>query len=1054
MPDNQSRNIEVFINTLPDPAAARVFMSRLDALDPVLSSDCKRNPLLLSRMLTLAGHSPFLAETLLRHPEHIGWLKAETTRDFDRVKSTEQLSEELARFVTRMIDADDPTRLARFKRRELLRIYLRDCLGIATLSEVTEELSNLADVILDYGLAQANQEMVNLHGAPLTHDERGRIEKAELAIVALGKLGCRELNYASDIDLLFLFSGNGETSGDGRSRASAISNNQFFTAVAERVVQLIGRSSSEGAVYRIDLRLRPYGRDGEMVSEIERASDYYRNRAHNWERQALIRARASSGSEQVVAHFLDMVRDVIFTQDALPDTLEGVRRAKEKIDRKEAARMRGFNVKLGPGGIREIEFIAQALQLKHGGREPWVRSAQTLIVLARLAEKQYLTEPERARLSAAYTFLRTVEHRLQMEHGAQTHTLPASRPKLELLARRCGYIQVDDPATHFMRDLERHTAAVRAVYDRVFIEGAQSQSPVEARPEAARADGVDNETARLIKQAAARLHKVIGASPAEAAQFWRDSDGIERVLTSALPCSINPSRALRHLAAWAESLATYSTENFHATGWAVRAGDWATLIERLILVLSSQYLSHLLVSRPLLASALVEDVPTHTPADFIRVLRDAIYKESDLASKPDALRRAWYRLVIEIGYQDMSAVNEPEERRSRGAEEQRSEGAEEQRSEGAEEVAPAPQPLSPSAPHPLCSSTPPPKPDHLRAINLAQTALAEAVLRIASEIALESIGITGVQPGQLPFTILGLGRLGHAGMDYGSDLDLLVVFDDDQEWPPPVLAGSIASGAAGSNTPHEFYAMLTAQIVRVLSSITREGLLYRSDLRLRPDGKSGPVALGLGGLVAYITNRASAWEHSAYLKAREVAGDLQFGEQARIAICEASFDAAARNESLREGLRDIRARLVKEKARGARPNIKWGRGGMTDVYFVTRYLQLRDRIYFPPERGTIALIAHLGELGALGGEETRALFEGYTFLRRLDHWMRLLLDRPSPMLPASSVALRDITRALGLSSVEDFEQAFAQRTTEIREVYDRIFEEQDVRRSMTEGLPT
>ncbi len=456
MPQSQPENIEAFIDTLPDPAGARVFMSRLGALDPALSDSCSQDPLLLSRMLTLAGHSPFLAETLLRHPEHIGWLKAETGRGFDRLKSTEQLSEELARFVTRMIDADDATRLARFKRREFLRIYLRDCLQVATLSEVTEELSNLADVILDYSLALANQEMVNHHGAPLTHDDRGRIQKAEFAIVSLGKLGCRELNYASDIDLLFLFSGSGETSGDGRNRESAIGNKEFFGGVAERVVQLIGHSSGEGAVYRIDLRLRPYGRDGEVVSEIERAADYYRNHAHNWERQALIRARASAGSDQVVTRFLDLVRDVIFSRDALPDTLEVVRRAKEKIDRKEAARMRGFNVKLGPGGIREIEFIAQALQLKHGGREPWVRSAQTLIVLARLAEKHYLTEPERARLSAAYTFLRTVEHRLQMEHGVQTHTLPASPTRVTLLARRCGYFQGDASLRIHERSRDAH----------------------------------------------------------------------------------------------------------------------------------------------------------------------------------------------------------------------------------------------------------------------------------------------------------------------------------------------------------------------------------------------------------------------------------------------------------------------------------------------------------------------------------------------------------------------------------------------------------------------
>jgi glutamate-ammonia-ligase adenylyltransferase len=199
--------------------------------------------------------------------------------------------------------------------------------------------------------------------------------------------------------------------------------------------------------------------------------------------------------------------------------------------------------------------------------------------------------------------------------------------------------------------------------------------------------------------------------------------------------------------------------------------------------------------------------------------------------------------------------------------------------------------------------------------------------------------------------------------------------------------------------------------------------------------------LGLSALVAYITNRASAWEHSAYLKAREVAGDLRFGERARKAICEASFDAAGRNESLREELREMRSKQIQAKARGSRPNIKWGSGGMTDVYFVTRYLQLRDRIYFPPEHGTTALIMHLGGSGALDNESVEALFHGYSFLRRLDHWMRLLLDRPSAVLPASTVALSDITRALGLLSLEDLESAFAKHTREIRKVYSQVFED-------------
>ena len=1005
--------MNAFIDSLPDPEGARVFLNRLEDLGPTISKNYERNPLLLSRMLTLAGHSPFLAETLLRHPEHIVWLEAETGAGFDRVKSTEQLSEELARFVTRMIDADDPTRLARFKRRELLRIYLRDCLGIATLSDITEELSNLADVLLGYSLAKAYQEMANLYGAPLTSDTRGRIENAQFAIVALGKLGCRELNYASDVDLLFLYSGDGKTAGVGQSRDSVNSNKEFFSGVADRVVQIIGRSSEEGAVYRIDLRLRPYGRDGEMVSEIERAADYYRNRAHNWERQALIRARASAGSESVVTRFLDLVRDSIFSRNALPDALEGVRRAKEQIDRKESARMRAFNVKLGPGGIREIEFIAQALQLKHGGREPWVRSAQTLIVLARLAEKYYLSEPERARLSAAYTFLRTVEHRLQMEHGAQTHTLPASHSKVALLARRCGYLQTDDPAAAFMRDLQTHAAAVRAVYNRVFVEGDRSPTLPIAQNEPEQKEGTGDEPSRQIKHASARLQKALHSDSDEGKRSQFSLDAVERMLEAGLPSAINASRSLRNLGAWADSFSTYTSAQTRAAGWTFNGVEWRALIERLIVVLSSQYLSHLLVSRPVLAGALVEDRGPFKPAELLHVLRVAVEGESDSAAKTDALRRAWYRLVIEIGYRDLSAISG---RLSVAG------GAE---SSTVEEQLPTDYGLRTT--------------DYLRAINLAQTALAEAVLRIASEIALESMGLNQIEPEHLPFAILGLGRLGHAGMDYGSDLDLLIVFDDEQPWPPNLLSPLPKTVVAGCSTAHEFYAKLTSQIVRVLSSITREGFLYRSDLRLRPEGKSGPVALGLGGFLGYITNRASSWEHSAYLKAREVAGDLEFGKRARELICDASFDAATGNRSLRRELADIRARLMKEKARSARPNIKWGRGGMTDVYFVTRYLQLRDRIYYPPEQGTMSLIAHLGELGSLDPSAARSLFEGYTFLRSLDHWIRLLLDRPTPVLPASSIALGDLSRAMGMASADEVNRAYDQHTDAIHEVYEGVF---------------
>jgi len=275
-------------------------------------------------------------------------------------------------------------------------------------------------------------------------------------------------------------------------------------------------------------------------------------------------------------------------------------------------------------------------------------------------------------------------------------------------------------------------------------------------------------------------------------------------------------------------------------------------------------------------------------------------------------------------------------------------------------------------------------------------------------------------------------------MDYGSDLDLLIVYDDAAAWPPAPLADHNRALAA-FDSAQEFYVKLTAEIVRALSSITREGLLYRVDLRLRPDGNSGTLAQGLSRLLAYLSSRASAWEHSAYLKAREVAGDLAFGRQVRASICETCFAAASRNAALKAELADMRARLHQEKARKGRPNIKWGRGGMTDVYFVTRYLQLRDRAAFPTGQGTVALIRHLGARGSLDAEAARALDEGYSFLRHLDHWMRLLLDRPTPLLPASQVALGDLARALGCPSIEAFEQQFAHHLAAIRAVYDRVF---------------
>ncbi|MEW6128075.1 MAG: hypothetical protein AB1757_13630 [Acidobacteriota bacterium] len=1044
MTNRNRSNIEALILSLPDPQTARVFLQRLETEQPLHAAKCRRHPLLLSRLLTIAAYSPFLAENLLRHADDIDWFEREMQRGFGFVKTTEQMSEDLSRFLTRMFNADEKTLLLRFRNREFLRIYLRDCLNLATLAEVTEELSNLADVILQYALKIAMQEIINKHGAPQLRDERGRITQAEFAIVALGKLGCRELNYASDIDLMFLYCGSGETAGDGRNPYASINNKDFFIKVAQHVIKAISGLTSEGAVYRIDLRLRPYGRDGDLVWEIERAADYYHNKAESWERQMLIRARATAGSEAVFTQFFERVRDRVFSNEPAPDALMDVRRAKEKIDRQIAKQTGGFNVKLGIGGIREIEFIAQGLQLQHGGREPWVRAAQTLIVLARLAEKGFLSESERAALSSAYAFFRMVEHRLQMEHGAQTHTLPLAEERLELLARRCGYQTASDifspkhevlSETHnaaiaFRRDTEMHAANVRAIYQRVFANGsfAENQKLIQATASEAVSlekpprHPFDEENLRYIHQAGAALTRLIASQPTDW-QNARPLDGqfIENLITRALPSTINPTRALKNLIAWAESFSTYNQEHIRAV-LEIMQGDLQSFFARLITTFSSQYLSSILVSRPQLTAALMQSETEQTVESFTQIFRRALSSLEDLPAKADRLRRLWHEAIIRIGYCDLANVKSLESKKDSGFRIQ----------DSAENSQADTNSILSENSSSLITHHSSLINGRLRESNREQTALAEVSLRLTTELTLEAFGA----PHDLPFAVMALGRLGHAGMDYGSDLDLLIVFDDAVEWEKLKLENPTLQGVG---TAQEFYAKFTAELLNTLSTITREGFIYRVDLRLRPEGKNGQLAQGFERLLVYLSERASAWEHSAYLKVREVAGDLSFGARVREAICETVFNAASKNRTLKAELFAMRKRLENEKAKNQQRDIKWGAGGMTDVYFITRFLQLRDRLYFPTEQGTAALIQHLGEQGALDNDSAHRLFAGYTFLRRIDHWMRILLDRPTSLLPASHLAMNDLCKALSLNSIEEFEQEYACHTSQIRRIFFNTF---------------
>jgi len=323
--------INFLLRDLPDQNGPRLFLERLAKEQPRAHQALLKQPALLADVLALAAWSPLLATTVEQNPEYLSWLSRE--RADPRVRTADEFKEALARFALTNSALNPQVLLARFRRRELLRTYLHDIRRSQTLVETMEELSNLADAILDYALSLARQDLDNRYGLPRRVDDRGRSATAEFCVIALGKLGSMELNYASDIDLVFLYSDDGTTSGTGQR--GEVSNREYFVKLSETIARLVGQSGGEGAAYRVDLRLRPHGRDGALACSLQEAVRYYMHTAQDWERQALIRSRAAVGSAELFSRFKAAATPAIFRPDvSVSGALASVRLAKQKIDRK------------------------------------------------------------------------------------------------------------------------------------------------------------------------------------------------------------------------------------------------------------------------------------------------------------------------------------------------------------------------------------------------------------------------------------------------------------------------------------------------------------------------------------------------------------------------------------------------------------------------------------------------------------------------------------------------------------------------------------------------
>lgn len=926
---------EFLIKDLPDAGSARRFLDEFTDKHAGDAAKLLKKEGLLSDVLTVVSYSPLLATTILQNPSYLWWL--DPKRADSGVRDKEALVESLARFALTNSRIDTQVLLSRFRRRELLRIFLRDIRRLATIAEITEEISNLADAILEHALGLAAREMEKRYGMPQETDDKGRAAPASFCIVSLGKLGSKELNYSSDIDLLFIYSGEGNTSGSGTHEA--VTNREYFVKLAEKTTKLVGQQSGEGAAYRVDMRLRPHGGLGALALSLADTARYYQTEAQRWERQVLIRSRASAGDADIYKAFFSKVEHSVFsTGETVENALSSVRLSKERID-VEHAKDRGFNVKLGRGGVREIEFIAQALQLAFGGRDRWLRAPHTLISLSRLADRKLIKKAEITELSTAYEFLRHLEHILQMEHGLQTHTVPSEPEKRTLIAKR---MQCDD-LEDFERALQRNTANVNRVFTRIFgdIDKIGLPAPGSLSRLASITDVDDDDTKRHKKNKAA-IEKLVEAGKLE---------------SGGLPVNDDIRDALAKLADISPHFAQQALDGSVAIDTLPTRGSGRRFREDEEFELWS----------PLQAYYRGKDGP----------------KNVSLKDRLGLLRGQWRQFLLGIVVLDVL-----EEISRKGSKRKQT--------------------------------------------KLAELAINDALSITRSEMEKRY----SVEIPDLHLAVMGLGKLGGKGMDYGSDIDLILVYDDDKPLPCDTLSHL------------EFYSHAVEYFVKALSAMTLKGSLYRVDLRLRPYGKNGTSSISRGAFLDYLRTRSAMWEWLAYVKLRGVAGDTELAREteteARRIIHENAQAMRTTDPAFSElskETRNVRLQLEKKRGgvKGREIDIKFGEGGMLDVYFLMRFLQLRDNVPDDAEnRSTDFMLGKLLESKSLSPGDHAPLSEGYFFLSDLDHDLRLTVGRSTRVPVANRHALQTIAQRMGLESPADLLEKLTFHRLNIRAVFDRV----------------
>jgi len=931
-----------------DKTLVSLIQNRIEAINESIKKQGLQMDLSLdlkSGLVKAVFFSEYIASRLTRNPFLLKDLIE--SRDLEKVYSSNTFAAKLENIISKDMDmAEVREILLQTKVYETIRIAWRDLTGKAPLEETLSDLSCLADAVVARAMDSIYDSLCKQHGLPM--DSEGNFQR--IIVLGMGKLGAGELNFSSDLDLIFVYPREGYTNGD-----SMISNEEFFTKACRLFLKFFSSGSHENSLYRIDTRLRPFGDSGPLVMSSFAFEEYYQAQGREWERYAMIKARPVAGDIEAGFRLLKNLNSFIYRRYFDYGSFDSFRDMKNRIMLQVTHKKLKHNIKLGAGGIREIEFFGQLFQLIRGGVEPKFQERSILKVLELLETHQCINETTKKDLKNAYCFLRMVENRLQAYADLQTHDIPEKEDQQKILAFSMGYGEWEG----FARDLNHHMQQVHHHFNQLLL------TEEEGKPDT---------STQALKELWININDPQFAADSVAIQGFKDSDRVLSILRS-----LEEHPNTRQLTTnGRKKLARLIPVMVRKIG--IQEDPEAILMKLIDLIITIErrtcYLSLLIENKSALENLITLAKKSPWIITFLSkhpALLDELMHPSTLYCPPgkNALENEMERRMagissgeIEFLLEEVCIFRQVNMLRVSAADV--------------------------SGNYPLMKVS-----DHLTYI--AETVL-NRVLQIAWNIVSQKYGIPDTVSGQrlddCGFAIIAYGKVGGLEMGYKSDLDIVFLHKGD---------AGVTKGQPKSIDTSRFYSNLGQRIINALTVHTPAGTLYGADMRLRPGGASGMIVSHIDAFEDYLKHQAWTWEHQALIRARWVAGDKILGsrfEEIRKAILVKKRDGITLQKEV--GLMRERIREEHLKASKDQFDLKQSRGGMVDIEFLVQYLVLKNAHAFPDLTlwtDNMRLLEGLNAEEIITDCESQRLQDAYLSIRKSIH--SLNLQEKSLEIPAS-----------------------------------------------------